>query len=356
MDHVWGRLNDLSEGATVDEIGQVVQEALHEGAEQAYRELKRRQLRLLLTERRTRRGFERRLMQRYGRALELFDLFFIACRNAGMEFNGRHRDRTVREQDYIFEALARIHARACLVASEVRALLVSGHPSGALARWRTLHELAVVAYVVKAHDQRLAERYMLHQWVITLREAEKYVMYAERMKHEPYPPAELESLRKTKDDLVRRFGREYTRDYGWAFGYVEGKPTFADLETSVGLDFWRPHVGMASHSVHAGFKGMIFDVGLFDNGAGEVMLAGPSNSGLIDAADATLIDFNNCTVALLAYRATPESAIQMAVLSRLMNDGRDAFFKAHLQLVQDENAIRGRREANGDDLHYESVL
>lgn len=350
MNHVWDRLDDLPENATADETDRVVQEAFHEGVEQTYRDLKRRQLRLLWTKRRMRRGFERRLAQRYQHAFDLFDLFVIACRNAGMEFNRLHRDRTVHEQDYIFEALARIHARACLVTSEVRALLVSGHASGALARWRTLHELAVVAYVVKAHDQRLAERYMLHQWIVTAREAEGYVTYAERMKHEAYPPAELESLRKTKDDLIARFGPEYAREYGWAFGYVEGKPTFADLEASVGLDFWRPHVGMASYSVHAGFNGMVFDIGHLGTDAGEVMLAGPSNAGLIEAGDATLIDLNNCTVALLAYRPTPESAIQIAALSQLLNESRDAFFEAHLQLIRDEEAIRAAVAADGDDL------
>ncbi len=208
MDHLWDRLNDLPKDATADEIDRDVQEAFHEGVEWTYRDLKRRQLRLLWAERRERRGFELRLAQRYRHAFELFDVSVTACRNAGMEFNGLHRNRTVHEQDYIFEALARIHARACLITSEIRALLVSGHASGALARWRTLHQLAVVAYFVKAHDQRLAERYMLHQWIITAREAEKYVKYAERMKHAPYPLAELESLRKTKRDLIVRFGPE----------------------------------------------------------------------------------------------------------------------------------------------------
>jgi hypothetical protein len=57
----------------------------------------------------------------------------------------------------------RLHSRACLVASEVRALLASGHPFGAQARWRTLHELGVVAFILRMSDKEVAERYLLHE-------------------------------------------------------------------------------------------------------------------------------------------------------------------------------------------------
>ncbi len=89
---------------------------------------------------------------------------------------------------------------------------------------------------------------------------------------------------------------------------------------------------------------MMFDVGHLGTDAEEIMLAGPSNAGLIEAGDATLIDMGNCTVALLAYRPTPESAMQISALNRLTAESRELFIEAHFQLVRDEEAVRAASE------------
>src|SRR5262249_50921986 len=47
--------------------------------------------------------------------------------------------------DFVFEALVRLHARSCLVAEEVCWLMEGGFASGAHSRWRTLHELVTVS-------------------------------------------------------------------------------------------------------------------------------------------------------------------------------------------------------------------
>ena len=62
------------------------------------------------------------------------------------------------QRDYVFEALSRLLARACRIAEEVLVLLKAGYGQGALARWRALHEVAVVADLIAENGEDCAER------------------------------------------------------------------------------------------------------------------------------------------------------------------------------------------------------
>lgn len=60
--------------------------------------------------------------------------------------------RPATEEDPKLSALTLLHARGCLVALEVHGLLRTGHAAGAQAQWRTLHELAVVAFLLGSYN------------------------------------------------------------------------------------------------------------------------------------------------------------------------------------------------------------
>src|SRR5260370_36714366 len=75
---------------------------------------------------------------------------------------------------HLIDVLARSHARACQIVEEILCLLECGLSDGAMARWRTLHEVAVVASFVATHGEDLAERYVSHQAVESKRAADDY--------------------------------------------------------------------------------------------------------------------------------------------------------------------------------------
>jgi len=228
-----------------------------------------------------------------------------------------------------------------MIASEVRALLESGQASGALARWRSLHELAVVAFFVKEHGQEASERYILHEVIRTERAASEYERYHKKLGHDPPDPGDLANLREMKAALVARFGAEFEGDWGWAACALTGKPTFARIEQAVGMDHLRPYFGMASHSVHAGYKGMTFDIGYFGRaGYSTVMFAGATNAGLADPGHSAIISLMQCTTALLIYKPDFDSLAELSALWRLTDDVGKAFIEAHRQLEQDEARFR----------------
>ena len=92
---------------------------------QACQEPSSRAARMLSGEAAIRQGFEQCLHQRWGRALDLFEGVRLCCLEAGEEFYEQH-SRTG-EGSPKLGALTLLHARGCLVSSEIHGLLRAGH-------------------------------------------------------------------------------------------------------------------------------------------------------------------------------------------------------------------------------------
>jgi hypothetical protein len=258
----------------------------------------------------------------------------MITQDAGGSFNQQKRPQAIADNDLVFEVLVRLHARACLTASEVLVLLKTGHATGAHARWRTLHELAVVGYFVSAQGNDVAERYLLHNTIESYKAAVLYQMHYTKLGYEPLDPSEITNLQKQRDDLVERYGRGFLTEYGWAFDSFGRKVTFSDLEASIDLSHIRPLYKMASHGIHANSKGALWNLGVI--GSSDMLLAGPSNAGLADAGHGAMISLNQVTVQLLSREPDIDEAITLVTLGRLVEMAGEAFLDAHEQLEHDE--------------------
>jgi len=322
-----------------DGINQAFQRGIDESVERTLRRVKKRGRRDVSNSRAIRQRFERRLWRRWRPAFDLYDLTLECALTWGAEFNTRHRPQAALDQDFVFEVLARLHARACLVASEVRALLTSGHASGANARWRTLHELAVIAFFVKQHGREVAERYFFHEGIETAKGAEEYQEVVGRLGYDPLTEEELSQVRRKRTELVERFGSVFAEPYGWAEPALAGRArNFKEIERDVEMDHLRGHYRMASHGVHGQPKGSTFDLGKM--GGEPIRLAGPSNVGLTDPADSALLSLYQCTVAFLTYKADPEYLVALGVLDRLRAEAGTKFLSIQQQLNHEEAAAR----------------
>jgi hypothetical protein len=282
--------------------------------------------------------FEDGMQSRWGPALDALRLFRLWCLDAGMALHERQTDR---DEDTVYQVLVRLHARTCLIAAEVSALLAAGFPSGAHARWRTTHEIAVVAYFLSERGDDVAERYMLHEVVESYRATADYQRHAIRLGYEPLSEAELDSMRASVDALVNRFGNPYGRPYGWAAESLGlTTPRFRDLENAVSLGHLRPYYRMASHPTHAGPKGAMFDLGL---GREDVMLAGPSNTGLADPGQCMAISLLQVTTLLLQTEADMGTVAVLQFLQAACGEVEKLFVSAQRQL--DEDVVREAADA-----------
>ena len=78
------------------------------------------------------------------------------------------------------------------------------------------------------------------------------------------------------------------RPYGWAAPVFNDRPPqFGGLQERVGLADWRGYYRMASHGTHANPMGVTWNIQ--DLADTNMAWAGPSNAGLVDPAQCSLI-------------------------------------------------------------------
>jgi hypothetical protein len=280
----------------------------------------------------------------WGKPLDLLYAFYGICEEVGQNFNARYRDRAYDDEDYSCQALIRLHARSCLVFSEVVALLRSGHASGAHARWRTLHEIAVVMFFLREHGDEVAFRYLEHDAIQAYKSALSHRLYAQRLGQEGPTEEEFDEAKRLRDELVAEYGRAFKRDYGWAASVLpdEGR-TFSEVEAATKLDHMRPYYKMASHAIHPNARALFFDLGVGDDE--NLMLAGPSTRGLADPGWGATVALYQATVSLLNERPDIDELVTMLVLQRMVPVIEDALLEAS----DAHDAEADRRRAERDD-------
>lgn len=285
--------------------------------------------------------FEKRIQKRWKPALDLLEMFLVIAYEAGAEFNDTFREEASRQSDKVFVALTMLHARGCQIGFEILALIKSGFADAAHARWRTLHEIAVVAFVIAKHGQDIAERYLLHEVIASYKAMCQYQKSCLALNVEPYTEDDVKSSRQIYDDLVNRFGSSFKGDYGWAAGALrKATVSFSDLEEEAGLGHLRPYYKMASHNVHANIKGAKFRLGLGLEKE-PLLLAGPSNYGFADPANGAAISLSQVTVALLNTRPNLDRLVVLTILNRLTKEIGEEFLRIQTKLEEEASSQRG---------------
>ena len=271
-------------------------------------------------------AFEARLEAEWGRGLELADLVVHEAFESGRWVTELLRPSATTRLDEKFEALVRLHGKAIMTAREVLVLLRSGYSSGAFARWRTLHEVWVVFLVLVDGDTELSRRYLLHDVVESLKGQEEYEQTWEALGQEA-PDWTAAERQETRAELANEFGRTFLRDYGWAAPLFNDKaPKFKQLQQCVELDHWRGYYRMASHGTHANPKGVSWNIQSLTDA--DVVWAGPSNAGLVDPAQCSLIALANITVGLMVY-----------TISQLPDSGDHLVFDQSVALIRQQQIL-----------------
>jgi hypothetical protein len=343
----------LDEDAAAALAGEAYSQALHEAFDKSVprviERLTRTAPRMLRRHRRQQRAFERRLHKHWGKALDLYFAVAVSAEEVGATFNSTHSPAAVERQDFVFEALTGLHARACRTAFEVHRLLSSGFPKGALSRCRTLHELAVTSIVIGQHGREaaysdLAERFLLHEVVIGYKDALLYQENCETLGYEPFSDEDMAEMKRGYDDLVQRYGPTFRKPYGWASSLGSPEPTFHDLERLAELAHVRSHYRWASHEVHSDAKGSALNMYRFGDIA--YRSSGMTNTGLAEPGHLALISLHQCTVCLLTRgtdSVSPRDLLTLKAMQGLVDQAGEAFGAAQTSINKAEHRIRKRQ-------------
>jgi len=299
----------------------------------------------ILEERRSYKAdFDRKLLERWQKPLDLLEVLIEVSLEAGGKFNSEYRGIAAKSQDYVFEVLIRLHSRACQTSHEILCLLEAGLADGAHARWRTLHEIAVISLFIKDRGQEIAKRYLHYGIVETYRELLEYQKHCLKLGHKPPTDEELHQMQRMYDEVVKTYGHDFTARYGWIPRHVLKDRAFSEIEKSVRLDKLRPYYMMACHNVHSGPKGIQFRLGLGllkGESRRPFILAGPSIYGLSDPGQSTAISLGQITTCLLSIKPTLTHLITMDAIAKLVEEINQTFCEVQSQIEKG----RAREEA-----------
>lgn len=237
------------------------------------------------------------------------------------------------EDDLVQNLLIRIHGKAVQVTKEIITLLRNGFSDGAQARWRTLHEFAVVSVFISEHGKEVAERYFSHEDIHTYKAAVQYNDYYPRLGADPISEEEMELMQEDYQRLIEQYGQSYKHDYGWAADVLAlKKPTFRDIEASINLDHHRPYYKAASANVHGNPAGVFQSLGLFAEE--DIVLSGPSDIGLTGPAQSTVISLIIITTTMLTHGANVDSIVVSKAIAKYGRKVEDAFISIEKEISE----------------------
>jgi Family of unknown function (DUF5677) len=275
-------------------------------------------------------AFRMRLAKRWRLPLERLAMMLTITREFSEMVGARLQQEQSSSNKNLVAVLVRLHARACQVGAEVLTLLREGFPDGAMARWRTLHEIAVVAMFIRDRGDAMAERYLFHSTMESHKAMLSYQAHARRLRLRRLPARQVQAITRDFNALLSRFGRPFKSDYGWASETPTEQPNFSEIEAKISVEHWRPYYRLASYSVHANPKGILFKMGMPHSS--DLLLMGPSNYGFADPGQSTPLSLNQVSAAWGTVSPTLDTIVILKILDRLANEVSEAFVNTQLKL------------------------
>lgn len=261
----------------------------------------------------------------WGDALDKLDMLMATADSVGGQSIAVALASRSKKRIAITAALDRLHVRGIQVATEVLTLLREGFADAAFSRWRTLHEISVVAMVLGDHGDELAIRYLDHDVVEAQRAAEVFQRCHPKEAAKRKNVAELRQTKAEYDAVVAHYGQAFKSPYGWAAKHLgKEKPTFQHLEEAADQAQMRLQYKVASYGVHAGTRGLTSSVA---DVFGEGPPGAASIGGLHEAGIETAYSLVRLTGPLLGPNWSVDKLAGLKALIKL----RDAAAKAFSQ-------------------------
>ena len=284
-------------------------------------------------------GFRERMQSRWGKPLGQSQMLLTMVREWVGEINVRENSKRRSRNRESRKLLIRLLVRGCQVTDEILCLLENGFPDGAMARWRTLHEIAVVAAVIQQYGDEISKRYLAHQHVESKRAMDKYLASSPQLGYRPMGTRAQARIQNTYDKVVATYGRNFKSDYGWAaFHLKKERPTVADLEEAAGRAEMRSHYQMGNDNVHAGIKSLYVRLGLI--GDYERLLAGRSNAGLTEPGQNAAHTLTQLAVLICSSEPIVDDNVIANMLVKLRGEIPGSFARVDVQIQREEKAMR----------------
>ncbi|MCG6110894.1 MAG: DUF5677 domain-containing protein [Paracoccus sp.] len=257
-------------------------------------------------------GFEGRNYKRWKEPIDLLMVLWVIAEETSSE-----HQRTPFADSLVTHALCGLQPRALLIAREAMHLMQGGFADGALARWRSLHELTVTALFLVKHGEITANAYLLNTHFSDLRSAESYNRHAKRANLTPISSEDVIALKEARDQAEEELGRTLKNDWDWAKDCLEGRASnFAEIEKDFEMDHWRPRYKWACRHIHPAYVRADSWLGMKETSA-NVFQVGPSNAGLVDPLHMVVISLTHITSIFILH---PDPSIKTIITVKVMRE------------------------------------
>lgn len=281
-------------------------------------------------------AFREGMDERWGKGLGYLRMLLTRCREVGQETWKRHAKSKSKRHMFRRWVLVRLHVRACQVVDEIVCLLENGFADGAMARWRTLHEISVIAALIADGDEETAERYILHDAVEVKRQADDFDETQVPLGFPPIGKRERQAIERNYNAAVQRFGQTFVHPYGWASKRLNHKkPTFKELQRAAGRASLSRYYKVASFNIHAGARSLFFN--LSSMGDQDILVVGRSNAGLVEPGTLTAQALLLITSLYVGDSLNLDRITELNSLLRVKNGIEPALRRAERRLLRDEH-------------------
>lgn len=262
-------------------------------------------------------AFESRNFQRWKPSFDHLEMMWMIASELGEMHGNAIQAETGKDNNAVMAALACIFPRALLVSQEIICLLKGGFPDGALARWRSLHELTVTAMYIAKHGEIAAVPYLLSFHFSARRAAHQMNEHSEQAKIRNFSKEEMKEFDARCSGAEEILGRKIANDkYGEWPAIMQTHTNFAAIEEDVDMNHWRPRYRWASTHTHAHHRPLDKLLGMAE-ASNEVHLIGASNSGLVDPLQMTAITLAQVTITYLFHGVNADRIVHSNIMLSL---------------------------------------
>ncbi|MFV1598633.1 MULTISPECIES: DUF5677 domain-containing protein [unclassified Phaeobacter] len=262
-------------------------------------------------------GFESRSFARWKPSFDHLEMMWSIAQELGEMHGKAIQADDGEDKNPVMGALGHIFPRALLVTQEVICLLKGGFPDGALARWRSLHELTVTAMYIAKHGNDAATSYLLSFNFAARRAALQMNEHSERAQIGSFSDDELKEFDARCAGAEEILGRKIKKDkHGEWPAITQTHTNFAALEKDVEMDHWRPRYKWASTHTHAHHRPIDKLLGMVE-AEKEVHLVGASNSGFVDPFQMTAISLAQITMTYLFHAVNVDRIVHANIMHTL---------------------------------------
>jgi len=285
--------------------------------------------------------FKLGIQDRWGGGLDGLRMLLDLSLQLGGENHRRLSRSKAKSGLLVRHTIVRLHARACQTTAEIILLLENGYADGAMARWRTLHEITMVATVLADGDDELSERYLAHEVVEAKQALDEYERNYREIGMRPLSKRKVDRCNANYERVVKVYGDDFKAPYAWASKVVGKKrPKFSDIENLAGNSSMRSYYKMASYNIHATPRGISFRLGNIEEPG--VVSAGASNAGIEEPGSNAAFSITHVSGLLFRSPRTMDALARMKVLVDIRNTAVKAFHKSARELMRDHKNEMGK--------------